>query len=180
MSNIQYERHTKASFSPSLTNLELSYALLPASEVESCGETVHQMLIKDHLFSFGHASAELLIKYIKEDAIMSGDVVFRKKSSFGFSKATRMIVSRYGLSGFHIIGTKNKITGIVLSSVVTAFNPDEQVKKYAAVVRAIKQKYPDRHFELEECQQTIACDARLTKALQNLLKETQPASAFEK
>lgn len=178
MSNIQYERHTKAQITPTLTTVQLASALLNPAEIERWTGNNNRMIVDGKILGLGGTGANLLLPHLKEESIISGRIKFETNPSFQWSGAVRDIQKRFGLTGFHTIGTRTKISGIIVSSLVTISDPDEQVKKYANVIRSIKMKYPDRHFQLEECNQTMACDPKLTALLKKLLEEKQPKSSL--
>jgi hypothetical protein len=172
---MNYERHTKAKLDAPITSLQLCSALLDPSEYAACQRERQEIIIKGH--AFPAESPEInkdILSVIRTECLDNGDVTLRDTRTFSFARARTHIQNKFGLSGFGIVGNRNRIVAVVISSFVSYVDPEVHVKRYANIVRAVKAKYPHVHFEKPDCQTTVACDPKLTKALEDLISEKEP------
>lgn len=172
---MNYERHTKARLETPLSSKQICSALLDPSEFAACTRERQEIIIKGHAFPAESPQVNKdILSVVKPECFENGDVVTRDTSTFSFASARTKIQNKFGLSGFTIVGNRNRIVGLIISSYVSYVDPEVHIKRYANIIRAVKSRFPKAHFVDPECQTTVACDPKLTKALQDLISENEP------
>jgi len=151
-----FEMHTKARITPSLTRQQLAEALMNKSEFDQCIHTYTGLKIEGSNMNLGERKLDIILKHIKIDSLASGLVQKMTYTSFQWVHAEQKICKDFGLTSLKLIGTKNNITGIILSAIVEL--KDQQKQKFIRIIKTLKQKYPKVLVTWENCQQTIACN----------------------
>jgi hypothetical protein len=166
---MEFERHTKAEIKPAITIRQLYEGILEPAEFRACFRLEHILKVKGHIVAEGPNTIEMVSSCIREECFENGEARTLEKTKFLSGDARSKVLRAFGLSHIGIIGTTNHITAILVSSYITAISPEVHVKKFAAILRAIKRKFPIIHFGVPTCQTTLACDPALTHLLESLL-----------
>jgi len=164
------ERMTSASIEPPITQYELARGLLSPSEIATAVQTRERVLIKGRNvpLPLGKAMIEDFLSIVRPECLNNGDVKFENQTDFSWGSAHSMILRKYGLSHLGTKGTRNRVTGLVVGSIVSYDNQDIHIKRYANVVRAIKTSVPHNRVLYETCfTNQLKCD----KALEDKIKE---------
>jgi hypothetical protein len=151
-----FEMHTKASISPPMTKELIAKALLIPSEYEGFHQSYNALSVDGLLLHMGRPAYEAILPHLKPESLANGSVKSVQDSCFQWNMASWRICKDFGLSSLSVVGSKNKVTGLILSAVVE--EKDQQKRKFITFVRALKQKLPNYKITWENCQQTIACD----------------------
>ena len=171
------ERMTSASIDPPITEFELARGLLSPSELGNCIRTNTRLLIKGHVLNAGMSQnrIEELLSVLRPECVQNGDVQFKTSNDFAPGTAHSLILRKYGLSHFAIKGTRDRVTGIVVGSIVSLDNQDIHIKRYANVCVAIKTSVPHSRVQYETCfTNQLKCDLNLEKKLKEWMDEGHP------
>lgn len=171
------ERMTTAAIDPPITQYELAAGLLSPSELATAIKSRNRVFIKGRLFPFTYSKPliEDLLSIVRPECLTNGDVEFKTESDFCWAVGHSMILRKYGLSHLGLRGTKERISGIVIGSIVSYDNQDIHIKRYANVLRAIKSYVPHSKISYETCfTNQLKCDRELEEKLRDWMEEKNP------
>lgn len=165
-----FEITTKARISPPITTVELAEAFLSPAELEACTTEQTRVTLKEKVvFTATKGLIEALYDIVKPEAINRGDIKILKHVYFRWSSARPRIMKQQGLTDVSYIGTRNRISGIRVSSQVS--DDKSHRKKFVALIRQFKKNFPKHQVTWENCLHTIQCDVEDVKAFQKVLDE---------
>ncbi|MEM3622801.1 MAG: hypothetical protein QXR76_03405 [Candidatus Bathyarchaeia archaeon] len=167
MSKAPYEITTTAKLSKPLSLKEISNSLLSPAEFDACKTTHYRIIIFNKvLFSGKESVYRAILQIASPKYINDGTIKAEEHEYFNWSLAKKRIISKYGLSNISYVGTKNKVKGIIISSVTS--NDTEHQHKIRKIVWDITSKFPNVLFTWEKCLTTIACNAELMSRIKDV------------
>lgn len=171
------ERMTTANIDPPVTQYELASGLLSPSELATAIKSQNRLFIKGRICSISNSKprVEDFLSVVRPECLQNGDVEFKTITDFCWGAAHSMILKKYGLSHLGLRGTNERISGIVLGSIVSYDNQDIHIKRYANVLRAIKTYVPHSKIAYETCfTNQLKCDRELEVKLRDWMEQKNP------
>ena len=151
-----FEITTTAKLSKPLTTTDITSAMLSPTDFEACKSPHYRITIFGKVVFSGKESVyRAILQIVEPKYINDGTIRAEEKLYFNWSHAKKRIVKKYALKDFNYVGTKYRINGIIVSSVVS--NDREHQVKVRQIVREITTKFPHVLFSWEKCLRTIAC-----------------------
>jgi len=167
----EVEIETSYHLEPALTPFQIMSGLLDPSELDMAREKRVFLKAWNCQVQIPGSIAENLKMAIKPIFLEEGSISFAERPCYAWTRGKSKIMRKFNLSGFKCSTMVDFVHNIAISSRQPLYDQDAHSNRVRNVLRALKVRYPQVHFEHEGCLTSGTCPIGLQSALRKLAEE---------
>jgi hypothetical protein len=169
----EIEVETKYHLDPPLTPAQLAACWLDPSEREEPTRQRWKLICGGRRHEISVGGMEVLKFWLAQtEALNEGHVKFECDTHFGWALIKPRVLRKYNLRNLAFNSMADRVHSLSIRSREPLYDTDAHPNHVRNVLRAVKVRYPNVHFEHEGCETSGQCPIGLQDALLKLAMET--------